>query len=369
MTRTRIAAAVAAGVIAVAAGGCAAGTTATDDDAPRVVTAFYPLQFVTEQVGGDRVSVTNLAPPGVEAHDLELTPSQVREIAEADIVIYLTDFQPAVDSAVAEHAQRAVDVASLVPLIETDGHHHHGDDHGHEEEDHGHGHGHGHEHEHEHEHEEADHGHGHGHGHGHEEEDHGHGHEEEDHGHEEEDHGHGDGHDHGPEDPHVWLDPDRLATIADEVAAVLSDLDPDHADEYLTRAAALRTDLVALDTEYAEGLASCERREIVVGHAAFGYLADRYDLRQIAVAGLSPEDEPTPQRLAQVARQAEEYGATTIFFEVLASPRVAQVIADQVGAETAVLDPIEGLAPGSDEDYFSLMRSNLTSLRTALGCT
>jgi zinc transport system substrate-binding protein len=359
MTRTRTTAAIAAAILAVAASGCASGATASDDDAPRIVTAFYPLQFVTEQVGGDRVSVTNLAPPGVEAHDLELTPSQVREIAEADLVIYLTDFQPAVDDAVAAHARRAVDVASLVPLIETDGHHHDADDHGHEEEDHGHGH------------EEEDHGHGHeeeDHGHGHEEEDHGHGHEEEDHGHghEEEDHGHG--HDHGPEDPHVWLDPDRLATIADEVAVVLSNLDPDHADDYLARAAALRADLVALDGEYTEGLASCERREIVVGHAAFGYLADRYDLRQIAVAGLSPEDEPTPQRLAEVARQAEEYGATTIFFEVLASPRVAQVIADQVGAETAVLDPIEGLAPGSDEDYFSLMRTNLNTLRTALGC-
>ena len=361
----RYAALAAAGLLAFAAGACASEPTAAGDDGElRVVAAFYPLQFVAEQVGGDRVSVSTLAPPGVDAHDLELTTSQVLEIAEADLVVYLTGFQPAVDDAIAEHAQRALDVAEVVTLIETEGYHDHG--HGHEEEDHGHGH------------EEEDHGHGHGHeeedhghGHGHEEEDHGHGHEEEDHGHghghEEEDHGHG--HDHGPEDPHVWLDPDRLATIADEVAAELSALDAERADQYTAGAADLRQDLVALDTAYAEGLADCERQEIVVSHAAFGYLADRYDLRQISISGLSPEDEPTPQRLAEVVRQAEESGATTIFFEVLVSPRVAEVIAEQVGADTAVLDPIEGLAPGSDDDYLDLMRANLAALQEALGCT
>jgi zinc transport system substrate-binding protein len=352
----RYAALAAAGLLTFAASACASETTAAGDDSElRVVAAFYPLQFVAEQVGGDLVSVSTLAPPGVEAHDLELTTSQVLEIAEADLVIYLTGFQPAVDDAVAEHAQRALDVAEVVTLIETEGYHDHDHGHGHEEEDHGHGHGH----------EDEDHGHG------HEEEDHGHGHEEEDHGHggEDHDHGHGHDHDHGPEDPHVWLDPDRLATIADEVAAQLSALDATRADHYAAGAAELRQDLVALDAAYADGLADCERREIVVSHAAFGYLADRYDLRQISISGLSPEDEPTPQRLAEVIRQAEEYGATTIFFEVLVSPRVAEVIAEQVGAETAVLDPIEGLAPGSDEDYLDLMRANLAALQEALGCT
>jgi zinc transport system substrate-binding protein len=337
----RYAALAAAGLLTFAASACASEPTAAGDDGElRVVAAFYPLQFVAERVGGDRVSVSTLAPPGVEAHDLELTTSQVLEIAEADLVVYLTGFQPAVDDALAEHAQRALDVAAVVPLIETDGNH----GHGHEDEDHG-----------------------------HEDEDHGHGHEDEDHGHEDghedEDDGHDHGHDHGPEDPHVWLDPDRLATIADEVAAQLSALDPAHADRYAAGAADLRQDLEALDAEYADGLADCERREIVVSHAAFGYLADRYDLRQISISGLSPEDEPTPQRLAEVVRQAEDHGATTIFFEVLVSPRVAEVIAEQVGAETAVLDPIEGLAPGSDEDYVSLMRANLAALQEALGCT
>ena len=133
-------------------------------------------------------------------------------------------------------------------------------------------------------------------------------------------------------------------------------------------AAELRRDLEALDAEYRTGLAECARREIVVSHAAFGYLAERYDLTQLTVSGLSPEDEPTPQRLAEAVTLAEQHGATTIFFETLASDRVATVIAEATGATTAVLDPIEGLAPDSTEDYVSLMRANLAALRAALDC-
>ena len=129
-----------------------------------------------------------------------------------------------------------------------------------------------------------------------------------------------------------------------------------------------RRDLEALDGEYRTGLAECARREIVVSHAAFGYLAERYDLTQLTVSGLSPEDEPTPQRLAEVVMLAEQHGATTIFFETLASDRVATVIAEATGAATAVLDPLEGLAPDSTEDYVSLMRANLAALRAALDC-
>lgn len=296
---------------AIAAGACGPGSADQGGGSVRVVAAFYPLQFVAERVGGENVSVANLAAPGVEPHDLELSPSQVAEIAQADLVVYLRGFQPAVDEAVEQNAADAgFDVLEVVPVLEATA----PDEHGHE------------------------------------------GEEEE--GHEEE----------GGTDPHVWLDPQRFATIADQLAGRLGELDPDHAGDYVAGAAALGEDLTTLDTEYTDGLANCQRREIVVSHAAFGYLADRYELEQIAITGLSPEEEPTPERLAEVAHEAEEHGATTIFFEVLVSPEVAQVIADQVGAETAVLDPIEGLAPDSDGDYLSLMRTNLQALRTALGC-
>jgi zinc transport system substrate-binding protein len=173
----------------------------------------------------------------------------------------------------------------------------------------------------------------------------------------------------GATDPHVWLDPTRLATIADALAQRLAELDPEGAAGYRERATGLRADLTALDGEYAEGLGDCERREVVVSHAAFGYLADRYDLRQIPITGLSPDTEPTPGQLAAAAEEAREVGATTIFFETLVSPAVAQAVAEEVGAGTAVLDPIEGLEPGSGDDYLSVMRANLATLRPALGCS
>src|SRR5690606_34389362 len=142
-------------------------------------------------------------------------------------------------------------------------------------------------------------------------------------------------------DPHLWLDPTRLATVADRLADRLGQLDPDHAADFRSRAAALRAELERLDREYAEGLATCQRREIVVSHAAFGYLAQRYDLEQVAITGLTPESEPSPQRLADVANTARAHQATTIFFETLASPALAEAVAREVGARTAVLDPLE----------------------------
>lgn len=314
----RFATLTATGLLALAGGACA---DTAQDATPGVVAAFYPLQFIAERVGGEHTTVTGLAPPGVEAHDLELTPSQVAEVAEADLVVYLPGFQPAVDEAVAAQAgDRAFDVTNAVSLLAAaeDGHDH--EDEGEAEE-----------------------------------------HADENEEHEDEEH--------AETDPHVWLDPDRMATMAGALAAELGAADPDHADDYTAAAETLATELAALDTELAEGLADCQRQEIVVSHAAFGYLADRYQLRQIAITGLSPEDEPTPQQLDDARQEAEEVGATTIFFEVLVSPDIAETVADAVGAETAVLDPIEGLAPDSDEDYLSLMRQNMHTLRPALGCT
>jgi zinc transport system substrate-binding protein len=121
--------------------------------------------------------------------------------------------------------------------------------------------------------------------------------------------------------------------------------------------------------EYATGLKTCQRKEIFTSHAAFGYLADRYHLTQIALSGLTPEQEPTAQDLAAVSEEAKKYGATTIFYETLVSPKISETIAKQVGAKTAVLDPIEGLERGSTGNYLSVMRENLKTLQTALGCS
>jgi zinc transport system substrate-binding protein len=306
-----------------------------------VVTAFYPLQFLSERIGGDSVTVTNLTKPGAEPHDVELNPRQVAQVADAGLAVYLKGFQPAVDSAVAQEAKgRSFDVSSVVDLLPYTGG---------ESED-------------------------------------------------------------GSKDPHVWLDPVRLSTIAGALGDRLARADPAHAADYRERAQDLQDQLQDLDRAYAKGLATCRRHEVVTSHEAFNYLAHRYGLTQIGITGVSPEAEPSPRKLAEVAAQARATGTTTIFFETLVSPKVAETIAREVGARTAVLDPLEGLTeptrggkpqskteneptrggkPQSkteneptrggkpqnkteddqSDDYFSVMRANLAALTTALGCT
>ncbi|MDG4799231.1 metal ABC transporter substrate-binding protein [Micromonospora sp. WMMD980] len=305
----RVLAAATAALLALGgAAACSDGGGGSDPDKVDVVAAFYPLQFLAERIGGDRVVVDNLTKPGAEPHDLELNPRQVGQVVDAELIVYLTGFQPAVDEAVEQNGgDRAFDVAGVAPLRDAaaGGHEHEGEA-GHEEES-------------------------------------------------------------GGKDPHLWLDPTRLAAVGDKLAERLGKADPDHAADYTARAGALRGDLTKLDTEYAEGLRTCQRREIVTSHTAFGYLAERYELEQIGLTGLTPESEPSPQRLAEVAKEAREHRATTIFFETLVSPKVAETIAREVGARTAVLDPIEG--PPAEGDYLSAMRANLQTLRTALDCS
>jgi zinc transport system substrate-binding protein len=312
MHRRRTLSAVIASLVALAVLGVAACTTNSAAAAGKVdvVAAFYPLQFVAEQVGGGHIAVTNLAKPGAEPHDLELSARQVGRVSDAEVIVYLKGFQPAVDDAVDQvGGDRTFDVATAVPLLDAG------------------------------------------------ESDHVHAGEESDH------------HEDAAKDPHVWLDPTRLATIAQQVADRLGAADPANKTDYAANAARLRTELTGLDQEYAAGLANCQRRELVTSHAAFGYLADRYHLEQVGLSGVTPDTDPAPQRLASVAQEAREHGATTIFFETLVSPKVADTIAREVGARTAVLDPIEGLQPGSTGDYFSIMRTNLTAIRTALDCS
>lgn len=306
MTARRALAATAA---LLALGATAACSTGGPAGAGRVdvVAAFYPLQFLAERVGGDAVTVTNLVKPGAEPHDLELNPRQVGQVVDAELVVYLKGFQPAVDETIDQNAaDRAFDVAAVQPLqdVTAGGHEHAGGEHDHET---------------------------------------------------------------GGADPHVWLDPTRLATIGDRLAERLGRADPDHAADYTARAGALRADLTKLDAEFAQGLQTCQRREIVTSHTAFGYLAGRYRLEQVGVTGLTPESEPATQRLAEVIRESRRHNATTIFFETLVSPKVAETIAREVGAKTAVLDPIEG--PPAEGDYLTAMRANLQTLRTALDCS
>lgn len=268
---------------------------------------MYPLQWLTERVGGPDVAVTGLTKPGVEPHDLELSPLQVAGLQETRLVVYIKGVQPAVDEAVEQHAaDRGFDVASSVPTLPAT------EEEGHDGEE-------------------------------------GHGHEEAGH------------------DPHLWLDPARFATVATKLGERLAVVDPAHAPGYRERAAGAAADLTALDGELAKGLATCSSRAIVTSHAAFGYLANRYKLHQIGISGIDPDAEPSPARLAEVSKVAKQEKVTTIFTETLVRPKVAEVLAQEVGAKTAVLDPVES-RPATG-DYLSAMRQNLTALQSALSCS
>ncbi|WP_148612872.1 metal ABC transporter substrate-binding protein [Nocardioides rubriscoriae] len=283
------------------------GCSAFDDDTAglQVAAAFYPLQYVAERVAGDLATVDNLTTPGTEPHDLELTIRETAEIAQADLVIHEKGLQPAVDDAVAQNAGGDVIDAAAVVGLEPFTD-------GHAEDD---------------------------------------------------------GHDHEDDlDPHFWLDPLRMADLGDAVADSLSEIDPEHAEVFAANAADLRDDLDALDRALTQGLADCDRDTIVVSHDAFGYLG-RYGLVVAPVAGLTPDAEPTPADLADLQQLIDDDGITTVFSERLASPRLTESLADDMGITTAVLDPIEGLsADDSDADYLSLMRDNLAALRKANGC-
>jgi zinc transport system substrate-binding protein len=250
---------------------------------PRVVVAsLYPLAWATERVraGADSIDeLVNLTPPGVEPHDIELSPGDVETIRDAELVLYVGGgFQPALEDAVASRERRSLDLLR-------DG-----------------------------------------------------------------------------EDLHIWLDPVRFAQAVERIASAVGGAGSAY-DE-------LR-ELKRLDGEYRRGLADCDRRTIVTSHASFGQLARRYGLTQVALAGRSPEAEPSPRELEELVESVRDSGATTVFAEPLVSGEVAETVAREAGVTVTTLDPIEGLSRerlDAGEDYLSVMRSNLAALREALGC-
>ena len=288
-------------------------TSKGDDGTTNVVASFYPFAFVAEQVGGSHVNVENLTSPGVEPHDLELKPKQVGDVQNADLVVYEEHFQAAVDEAV-DQADRSkkdtIDVATIVELKPTQPGAEDGHDHGDE------------------------------------------------------------GHDHGDEDPHTWLDPDNMIAVTKAVESKLSAADPDHASDYAANAAKLTSELETLGTDFETGLETCKTRTIVTSHAAFQYLAARYNLTQVPIAGIDPANEPSPKQLAEITKLVRKEKITTIFTEELVSPAIANTIAKETGATTATLDPIEGLSDATKgQTYLTLMRKNLETLRKANSCT
>ena len=310
-SRSRLAALTSLAVMPLAA--CSGTSGAGTDDGHgggrvQLVASFYPVEYLLERLAGDRAEITTLTAAGVDPHDVELTPRTVGTIGSADLVVYASGMQPAVDDAVAQASSATtfdvVPVADLLALEETA--------------------------------EETA-----------------------------EEHA-----EHADEDPHFWLDPLRYADVADAVAEELAAVDPDGGQDYRANAAALRADLEALDGDLEEGLADCTSREVVTTHDAFGYLGHRYDLHLTGISGISPESEPSPARLAEVAAMVEADGIATIYTEPLLGDAIARTLKDETGVEVLTLDPVEGITDASSgEDYLAVMRANLASLRQGQGCS
>lgn len=289
------------------AGSEAAGGSA-EGGTVAVTAAFYPLAYAVERVGGDRVTVSSLTKPGAEPHDVELTPKDVATLSRSALVVYEKGFQPAVDDAVTQvGAGTALDVSTAVDLTLRASH---------------------------------------------------------------------DGHDHGGEgaeegvDPHFWLDPTRYASAVTAIADRLAAADPGGAPAYAAHAQAFVAELTALDTEFATALKTCATRELVTGHAAFAYLADRYDLHQVGIAGVSPDAEPNAAAMREIVEHVREAGVRTVYAETLVSKDLTETIARETGAGVAVLDPIEGLSDASaGKNYLEVMRANLATLVTGQGCS
>ncbi|MCE1178138.1 MAG: metal ABC transporter substrate-binding protein [Micrococcales bacterium] len=312
---TRLAAVAAlAPLLTVAA--CGGGSDGGGEESPGgkvpVSAAFYALAYAAEQVGGEHVTVATLTKPGGEPHDLELTPKDVVDLGRAQVVVYQKGFQPAVDDAVASQGgATAFDVAPVAGLDLA------APEEGHEGES-------------------AD------------------------------EHA---GHDHGAQDPHFWLDPTKYATVATAVGERLAAADTEHAADYRANAKAFAAKLTALDGEFKAGLADCKSRDLVTGHAAFGYLAHRYDLHQVGIAGISPDAEPDAAQMKDLVAHVKEAKVGTVYAETLVSPALAQTIAKEGGAQVAVLDPVEAVTDKSaGSDYLEIMRSNLATLKKGQEC-
>ena len=174
----------------------------------------------------------------------------------------------------------------------------------------------------------------------------------------------------GAVDPHFWLDPQRYSAVANEIAARLASADAGHKADYQKNAKAFEARLATLSRDVTTGLATCQHRELVTSHAAFGYLAQRFGMTQVAINGISPEQEPNAAELASISGYVRAHGITTIYAETLVSPAIAQTVASETGATVATLDPVEGLTRLSKgRDYFEVMRANLTALRAGQGCS
>lgn len=294
-------------LLATLLSGC--GNEETASNRVSVAASFYPIEYIARRIGGDLTDVYNPVPPGAEPHDLELTPRTIERIQNSKVFLYLGHgFQPSIDRAIDTVTGPATVSKDVSEGVDLLPAVEHEEDAPVEGE---------------------------------------------------------------ALDPHIWLDPVRAEKMVINSEQAIAQADPANKAVYSANAEKLRGELSALDAEFKQGLANCARKEFVTSHAAFAYIAESYGLEQVPVSGLSPEAEPSPAKLKEIIAFAREHDAKYIFFETLVDPSVAELIASEVGAQTLVLNPIEGLTTDQQNegsDYFTLMRQNLANLKLALDC-
>lgn len=292
--------------------GAAPHSEKSGDSSLTIATSIYPITFATKMIAGSDTEVTPLLPEGADAHHGEISLRQLRHLREADLVIYLSGFQPAVDQAIAANPPpHVIDIADVVELHNYEDAHDHGDDEA--EDDHGHDHG------------------------------------------------------EGTLDPHFWLNPENMAAITDAVTHELGILDERNEESYAERGHALSDEFREIAADYERELSQCARDTIVISHAAFSYLTQPHGISQLGISGLDPDSEPSLVRIREVRDAVKEQDINTIFYESPTNPYVAEKVADSLNLTTALLDPLE-YQIDPETDFLKSMRNNLDVLTTALEC-
>ncbi|WP_010195233.1 metal ABC transporter solute-binding protein, Zn/Mn family [Bacillus sp. m3-13] len=364
--------------------GCNSDNKASDgSEKLTVYTTIFPLEDFTKKIGGDHVDVKSVFPAGADAHTFEPSTKTMSEMASADAFIYSgVGAEGFADKAKGVLENEDVTIVAAGDGIELRGEEDsHEEEHNHEHEEEAHEEEHDHEHEeeaheeeHDHEHEEEAHEEEHDHEHEEEahEDEHDHEHEEEaheeEHDHEHEEEGHEE-HDHADGDPHVWLDPTLSITLAENVKNALVELKPEAKEDFEANFETLKTDLEKLDAEFKETVDSGKTNKILVSHAAYGYWENRYGLEQISVTGLSPTQEPSQKQLTEIINTAKENEIKYVIFDQNISGKIAEVVKNEIKAEALVLHNLEAATEEdveNEEDYFSLMRQNIETLKKAL---
>jgi len=300
------------GILILILSGILKPASQVQSDRIQVAASFYPVYFLSKQIAGDKADVFNITPAGAEPHDYEPTAQDMARMENSKMIV----INGGGLEAWAENINQNFEHGAIM-VVAGDGLFL------------------------EKEHEEVGHN------------------------------GDSDGHDHEGIDPHIWLDPILAKNMANKILDGFIQIDPINENYYRTNAEGLILRLENLDNEYMRGLADCKSKNIITSHSAFGYLAVAYGLNQVSVAGLSPDEEPSVQQLAEVSKFAKDNNVKYIFFESLISPKLSETIATEIGAKTLVLNPIEGLSDeetSQGKDYFTEMENNLANLKTALEC-